>query len=80
MGWMIERGLRVPTATLGNSGVKRKKFFGLMTTCNALLTKKTDHRPNTYDIIFGRVYRVKKTGRTPTATEDDNSLFCRVRR
>lgn len=27
----MERGLRVPTATEGRRGVKRKKFFGLMT-------------------------------------------------
>jgi hypothetical protein len=28
---MIERGLSVPTATLGRRGVKRKKFLGLTT-------------------------------------------------
>lgn len=33
VGWMMDRGLNVPTATLGSSGVNRKKFFGLITTC-----------------------------------------------
>lgn len=28
---MIDRGLSVPTATLGSSGVNKKKFFGLIT-------------------------------------------------
>lgn len=28
---MMDRGFKVPTATLGKSGVKRKKFFGLTT-------------------------------------------------
>jgi hypothetical protein len=28
--WRMERAARVPTATEGRRGVKRKKFFGLM--------------------------------------------------
>lgn len=32
MGWRMDLGLMVPTATEGSSGVKRKKLRGLMTT------------------------------------------------
>ena len=78
IGWMMERGLRVPTATLGNNGVKRKKFLGLMTTCSTLLTSEAGYRLNTYDIVLGRVYRVEKTRCAPAATEDNDGLFRRV--
>lgn len=80
IGWMMERGLRVPTATLGNNGVNKKKFLGLMTTCNTLLSSEVEagYGSNTYDIVLGRVYRVEKTCCAPAATENNDGLFLRV--
>jgi hypothetical protein len=82
VGWMIDLGLIVPTATLGSSGVNRKKFLGLITTCHAfrgeqpvirVIIAATDH------IVIRSVEGFQETRCTPTAPEDDQRLFVGIK-
>ena len=66
----MDLGLIVPTATLGSNGVKRKKFFGLMTTfretskCQASAVSQV----STHDVVMGGVECLEQTTSTPATS------------
>lgn len=82
VGWIIERGLSVPTATLGRRGVNRKKFLGLTTTCQTSGDKKKYkmRKWHAYDVVVRRVKGFQKTSRSPTTAQNHKCLFFSIER
>jgi hypothetical protein len=80
VGWRIERGLIVPTATLGSKGVNKKKFFGLITTFHRItkVRKVLLYNTITHDVIFCCIERLQQACRSPATPQDHQRLLLRV--
>lgn len=75
--WIMDRVLRVPTATLGRSGVNRKKFLGLTTTWYSRIrtSRQLIFEIRTYNVVVSCIQRFEQAGCSPTTSEHHESFF-----
>jgi len=77
--WMMERVLRVPTATLGRSGVKRKKFLGLTTIWQSPIRMYRQSMIRTYNVVVSCIQRLEQTSCSPATSKYHESFLFRVK-